>query len=153
MPSIPGESLSFQAGISTHARDLLPDQIQKRIGLLLQTDPLPEDATTSEQSNPAESTNSAEETSQDESTNSAASVAELARKAQNPIANLISLPFQNNTNFGVGPLDRTQNVLNIQPVIPVSLSDDLLLITRTILPVIYQPEPPSGEEELSDWET
>jgi hypothetical protein len=57
---------------------------------------------------------------------------------------LISVPFQNNTNFGVGPLDRTQNVLNIQPVIPVSLSDDLLLITRTIVPIIYQPEPPTG---------
>lgn len=68
-------------------------------------------------------------------------VAALAAAAQNPIANLISLPFQNNTNFGVGPNnDRTQNVLNIQPVVPIPLSDDLLLVTRTILPFVAQPD-------------
>jgi hypothetical protein len=65
--------------------------------------------------------------------------ATLAEKSQNPIANLISVPFQNNTNFGVGELDRTQNILNIQPVIPFDLNDDWLLVSRTILPVIYQP--------------
>ncbi|MBX3359292.1 MAG: hypothetical protein KF745_12800 [Phycisphaeraceae bacterium] len=65
----------------------------------------------------------------------------LARQAQNPVANLISLPFQNNINFGVGPDNDIQNVLNIQPVIPFHLSEDLNLITRTILPVIYQPKP------------
>lgn len=65
--------------------------------------------------------------------------ANLRQAAQNPIANLISVPFQNNTTFGVGPYDRTQNVLNIQPVIPVPLSDDLLLVTRTILPFVAQP--------------
>lgn len=73
--------------------------------------------------------------------------AALAKEAQNPIANLISLPFQNNTNFGYGPKgQRTQNVLNIQPVIPVPLSKDLLLVTRTIIPVIYQPTSASGRE-------
>ena len=75
----------------------------------------------------------------------ASSTEELTRAAQNPIANLISLPFQNNTYFGVGPLgERTQNVLNIQPVIPVPLSKDLLLVTRTIFPYIYQPTSASG---------
>ena len=64
---------------------------------------------------------------------------ELAKKAQNPIANLISLPFQNNTSFDIGPHDRTQNVLNIQPVIPFDLGD-WNLITRTIAPVVYQPD-------------
>jgi len=64
---------------------------------------------------------------------------DLRQDAQNPIANLISLPFQNNTNFGVGQLDNTQNVLNIQPVIPISLNQDWNLITRSIMPVIYQP--------------
>ncbi|MGB6648697.1 MAG: neuromedin U, partial [Bacteroidota bacterium] len=49
------------------------------------------------------------------------SAAELAKKAQNPIANMISVPLQNNTNFGIGPYDRTQNVLNIQPVLPTGL--------------------------------
>lgn len=65
--------------------------------------------------------------------------ASLARKSQNPIANLISVPFQNNVNFGVGELDRTQNILNIQPVIPIDLSEDWLLVSRTILPIVYQP--------------
>ena len=43
---------------------------------------------------------------------------ELARAVQNPVARLISLPFQNNTNFDFGPREKTQNVLNIQPVLP-----------------------------------
>ena len=64
----------------------------------------------------------------------------LAKAAQNPVADLISLPLQNNTNFGVGPGDDVQNVLNIQPVMPVELSENWNLITRTIAPVIYQPE-------------
>lgn len=41
---------------------------------------------------------------------------QLAQKAQNPVSDLISLPFQNNMNFNVGPQDKTQNILNIQPV-------------------------------------
>ena len=65
--------------------------------------------------------------------------ADLARAAQNPVADLISLPFQNNLNFDVGALDHEQNVLNIQPVIPLNLNDEWNLITRTIVPVIYQP--------------
>lgn len=65
---------------------------------------------------------------------------ELAKLAQNPIANLVSIPFQNNTNLNYGPLDGTQNILNIQPVIPVTLNKDWNLITRTILPLIWQPE-------------
>ena len=46
----------------------------------------------------------------------------LREAAHNPVADLISLPFQNNTNFNVGQLDNTQNVLNIQPVIPMHLN-------------------------------
>jgi hypothetical protein len=67
------------------------------------------------------------------------STEELAKAAQNPIADLISVPFQNNTNFGIGPHDRTQNILNIQPVIPFSVAD-WNVITRTIAPVISQPD-------------
>jgi hypothetical protein len=71
----------------------------------------------------------------------------LAKAALNPISTLISLPFQNNTVFGVGPQgERTLNVLNIQPVIPVPLSKNLLLVTRTIVPVINQPTSPTGRE-------
>ena len=68
------------------------------------------------------------------------SAEELAKLAQNPVGNLISVPFQNNTNLNYGPEEKTQNILNIQPVIPVSINEDWNVITRTILPVIWQPE-------------
>ena len=56
--------------------------------------------------------------------------ADLAKKVQNPIANMISLPLQNNINTGIGPDDETQNILNIQPVWPIfirllSIADQL----------------------------
>lgn len=76
----------------------------------------------------------------------AASNADLAKAAQNPVADMISLPFQNNTNFNAGPYDKTQNVLNIQPVYPVHLNEDWNLITRTILPVISQPATAPGQD-------
>jgi hypothetical protein len=75
-----------------------------------------------------------------------ASNSDLAKQAQNPVANLISLPLQNNTNFSIGPDDETQNILNIQPVWPVSINDDWNLITRTILPVVSQPNILTGGE-------
>ena len=65
--------------------------------------------------------------------------AELARKAQNPIASMVSLPFQLNVNFDTGPLEKDQEILNIQPVYPFTLNDNWNLITRTIVPVISQP--------------
>ena len=73
-----------------------------------------------------------------------ASNEELAREAQNPIAKLISVPFQNNFNFGIGPNNVVQYVLNFQPVIPITLSEDWNLITRTILPTINMPSPAPG---------
>jgi len=66
----------------------------------------------------------------------------LRNAAQNPVASLISVPIQENFNFGVGPADRTQNVLNIQPVIPLSISQNWNLIVRWIVPVVYQPVGP-----------
>jgi len=68
----------------------------------------------------------------------------LAKAAQNPVAKMISVPLQNNFNFGIGPNDATQWVLNIQPVIPISLNEDWNLITRTIIPIINQPSPAPG---------
>jgi hypothetical protein len=65
---------------------------------------------------------------------------ELAKKTQNPVADLISVPFQNNLNFGLGPSNRAQNLLNVQPVVPLELTDDINLITRTIVPIIRQPD-------------
>ncbi len=70
----------------------------------------------------------------------------LAKAAQNPVASMISLPFQNNTNTNFGPQEKTQNVLNIQPVWPFSVGENWNLITRTIFPVISQPAlSPNGE--------
>jgi opacity protein-like surface antigen len=66
---------------------------------------------------------------------------DLRKQSQNPIADLVSLPFQSNTNFNTGPFNRTQEVLNIQPVVPMHLSDDWNLISRTIIPVLSQPSP------------
>lgn len=71
----------------------------------------------------------------------AASSEELRKESQNPIANLISVPVQENANFGIQPANRVQNVLNIQPVIPFSLGKNWNLITRWITPIIYQPLP------------
>jgi hypothetical protein len=71
---------------------------------------------------------------------------ELARAAQNPVASMISLPFQNNTNFNFGPQDKTQNILNIQPVWPFALNDKWNLITRTIVPVVSQPATAPGTD-------
>ena len=77
------------------------------------------------------------------------STEELAKKAQNPIADMISLPFQSNTNFGVGPYQAPQEILNIQPVIPIHIDQDWNLITRWITPVISQPKlSPIGHEQF-----
>ena len=65
---------------------------------------------------------------------------DLQKATQNPVASLISVPLQNNTNFDIGPLDRTQNVLNIQPVIPTRVSENWNLITRVIMPLVFQPD-------------
>ncbi|MEQ1952585.1 hypothetical protein [Mesorhizobium sp. CN2-181] len=81
----------------------------------------------------------------------AAAQEDLREAAQNPIANLISLPFQNNMNFGIGNTDNVQNVMNIQPVIPFHLNDDWNLIVRPILPIVYQ-EPFLGGLQLQEAE-
>ena len=69
---------------------------------------------------------------------------ELAKKLQNPVADLISVPIQNNWDFGIGPENAMRYTANIQPVIPFSVAEDWNLITRTILPVIYAEEPVKG---------
>jgi hypothetical protein len=69
--------------------------------------------------------------------NEKAASAELAKKLQNPVASLISVPIQNNWDFGIGPANAMRYTANVQPVIPFSLNENLNLITRTIVPVIY----------------
>jgi len=68
----------------------------------------------------------------------ATDAAELAKKLANPVASLISLPFQNNTDVGIGDYNGSKNILNIQPVIPIKLSAKLNLISRVVLPVVSQ---------------
>ncbi|MGB5377852.1 hypothetical protein [Muriicola sp.] len=68
----------------------------------------------------------------------ALSAKELAMKLNNPVSSLISVPFQNSTDIGIGEFEGTRNTLNFQPVVPMSLTKDINLITRVILPIVTQ---------------
>ena len=85
------------------------------------------------------------------------SATELAKKTQNPVADLISVPFQNNFFFNSGSKDATVYVLDVEPVIPINLTKDWNLITRTIIPIINQPplfpEPSKFSDTRSVWGT
>ena len=89
---------------------------------------------------PSASTALAQSSSSAASGTAADDATEIAKKLQNPIGDLISIPFQNNANFGFGPERGTLDVLNIQPVVPFHLNDDWNLITRAILPLTWQPQ-------------
>ena len=77
------------------------------------------------------------------------SAEQLAKLAQNPVGNVISVPFQNNANLNFGPEKGTQNILNIQTVIPIEISKDWNIITRTILPVVWNPSLGPGDSATS----
>jgi hypothetical protein len=66
------------------------------------------------------------------------SAEELAKKLANPIASLVSIPLQNNSDHGIGSLEGSRNTLNVQPVIPMTLSPKLNLITRWVQPIVSQ---------------
>lgn len=70
-----------------------------------------------------------------------ADAASLAKKLSNPVADLISIPFQFNYEEGYGPNDAGRATLNIQPVIPITVSEDWNMIVRTIVPIIHQEAP------------
>ena len=70
----------------------------------------------------------------------------LAKASQNPVASMISLPFENNATFNNGPEDVFVDILNIKPVIPMGISENWNLINRAIIPVIYQDDGFTGQE-------
>lgn len=73
---------------------------------------------------------------------------DLAKKLSNPIASLISVPFQFNYDSGYGPNDGDKAYLNVQPVIPFSINAEWNLISRTIVPIAWQNDiaGPSGDQ-------
>jgi hypothetical protein len=71
---------------------------------------------------------------------SAQGASEIAKQAQNPIANLISVPLENDFNPHTGMDKEDSYVLEMKPVVPFKLSNDWNLITRTIIPVIQVPD-------------
>jgi hypothetical protein len=75
---------------------------------------------------------------QEEPKPAADDAAAIAKKLANPIGALISVPFQNSTDVGIGDHNGSRNTLNFQPIVPFSLSEEYSLITRYIVPVIAQ---------------
>jgi hypothetical protein len=70
----------------------------------------------------------------------------LAKELANPVASLISVPFQFNIDGRIGTEEEIQAaILRIQPVVPMRLSGDWNLISRTILPVVTM-QGPAGPE-------
>ena len=79
----------------------------------------------------------------------AAAQDDLAQQLANPVSSLISVPFQSNWDFGIGPEEASRYTLNIQPVVPLSLDEDWNLIVRTIVPVIDAESPAPGVPDAS----
>ena len=71
----------------------------------------------------------------------------LAKAAQNPVANMNTIPVQFNWTTGAGLGDQTQSVINVQPVLPLPINDDWNLISRTIVPFVSLPT--GGPDRIS----
>ncbi len=76
---------------------------------------------------------------------------DLAQQLADPVASLISIPFQHNIDCCYGPSETTRYTLNVQPVIPLSLGKDWSLIVRTIVPFISQGSPAPGQKGATDF--
>ena len=67
--------------------------------------------------------------------------ASLAKAAQNPVANMVSLPLQWNYSTGGGLDSSTALVLNVQPVLPLPIGEHWLIVSRTVVPFVSLPLP------------
>jgi hypothetical protein len=74
---------------------------------------------------------------------------EIAKQAQNPIASLVSVPFENDFNPRTGINKEDSYVMEMKPVVPFTLSNDWNLITRTIIPVVQVPDLAPGVDGTS----
>ena len=132
----------FTVFMDSASRDRIARLIALAALLACSTLPAQENSSTTSDSNQTASSN--------QSGGEATSSTEALQKAtQNPVADLISVPLQDNVNFNVGPYNGTQNVLNIQPVIPAHLTEDWNLINRFILPIAFQPYTGSNSANAS----
>ena len=84
-----------------------------------------------------------------------AEAADVAKQLSNPIANMVSIPFQFNWQVHIAPFDSTRSLLNVQPVVPITLNDNWNLIMRFILPFLGEPAtsldgfPESGTSDIT----
>lgn len=71
---------------------------------------------------------------------------ELAKKKENPVSDLVNIPFEGDFSFRTGQPERTATAINFQPVWPFRLSEKWNLIPRMILPFVVQPIGASGRK-------
>ncbi|MFT3921865.1 MAG: neuromedin U [Myxococcales bacterium] len=77
---------------------------------------------------------------------SAEDATDLQKKTQNPVADLASVPFQFNFNSGGDLKDRTQSVVNFQPVVPLPVTDRWNVIVRPVIPIVNTPTAGGGRK-------
>jgi hypothetical protein len=77
---------------------------------------------------------------------------DLARETENPLAKLITVPLQNNWDFGIGPSEAMKYTLKVQPIVPFPLGTNWYVLSRTILPITYAQASAPGDHDKSGLE-